>query len=185
MTIPFAPNHEIDGLRTAATWPNPSSRVLLVLMNQLLAARRYEEAYELFDKISSENPDRGLPLAVAGFVLSRMDGRIGDALNTLDAAVSKEVGVPNYLRGMVRAQAGITEGIADLELVVGLPERFPPGLRRSAYHGLAKLYAGAGRLEDAQRAQGKVGTERHESLLAVDFWVTEEAGFQFVPPRLV
>lgn len=185
MTIPFAPNHEVDGLRTAATWPNPSPRVLLVLMNQLLAARRFDEAYELFDKISHENPDRGLPLAITGVVLSRMDGRIGDALDTLDAAVAKEVGVPNYLRGVVRAQAGITEGIADLELVVALPDRFPPGLRRSAYHHLAKLYAAAGRDDDARRARDRVGTDRHESLLAVDFWVTEEAGFQFVPPRLV
>jgi glyoxylase-like metal-dependent hydrolase (beta-lactamase superfamily II) len=185
MTIPFAPSHEIDGLREAATWPNPSPRVLLVLMNQLLAAGRHDEAYELFDKISHENPDRGLPLAIAGVALSRMDGRIGDALTTLDDAVAREVGVPNYLRGIVRAQAGIVEGIADLELVVALPDRFPPGLRRSAYHGLAKLYAVAGRPEDAQRAKEKVGTERHESLLAVDFWVTDEAGFQFVPPRLV
>lgn len=40
MTIPFAPNHDIDGLRTAATWPNPLPRVLLVPMNQLLAAQR-------------------------------------------------------------------------------------------------------------------------------------------------
>jgi glyoxylase-like metal-dependent hydrolase (beta-lactamase superfamily II) len=185
MTIPFAPNHQIDGLRTAAGWPNPAPRVLLVLMNQLLAARRHEEGHELFDKIGNENPDQGLPLAIAGVFLSRMDGRIGDALDTLDAAVAREVGVPNYLRGIVRAQAGIAAGIADLELVTALPDRFPPGLRRSAYHGLATLYAAEGRHEDARRAREKVGTDRHESLLAVDYWVTEDDGFQFVPPRLV
>jgi glyoxylase-like metal-dependent hydrolase (beta-lactamase superfamily II) len=181
----FAGRQEIDGLYTAADWPNSSPQVLLVLMNQLLAARRYDEAHEFFDRLSRKHPDRGLPLAIAGVVLSKMDGRIGEALATLDAAVGREIGLPNYLRGIVRAQAGVAEGIADLELVVALPDRFPAGLRRAAYHGLAALYAAEGRTEDARRARHKVGTDRHPSLLAADYWVTEEAGFRFVPPRLV
>lgn len=185
MTRPFATSTDIDGLRIAASWPNPSPRILLVLMNQLLAARRYDEAYEFFDKLSREHPDQALPLAIAGVTLSKMDGRLHEALNMLDAAVAKQIGLPNYLRGIVRAQAGITTGIADLELVVALPDRFPAGLRRSAYHGLAALYAATGRDEDAARARDKVGTDRHTSLLAADYWVTDDAGFRFVPPRLV
>lgn len=181
----FAGRPEIDGLRTAAGWPAPSPQVLLVLMNQLLAARRYGEAHEFFDKLSRENPDQALPLAIAGVALSKMGGRLDEALGMLDAAVTKQVGLPNYLRGIVRAQAGVTEGIADLELVVAMPDRFPAGLRRSAYHGLATLYAVAGRTEDAQRARHKVGTDKHASLLAADYWVTDDAGFRFVPPRLV
>lgn len=181
----FATRHEIDGLRIAASWPNPSPRLLLVLMNQLLAARRYDEAHEFFDKLSQEQPDQALPLAIAGVVLSKMDGRLSEALDTLDAAVTKQIGLPNYLRGIVRAQAGITAGIADLELVVALPDRFPVGLRRSAYDGLAMLYAAAGREDDAARARDKVGTDRHTSLLAADYWVTDDAGFRFVPPHLV
>lgn len=181
----FADRHDIDGLRTAAGWPNPSPQVLLVLMNQLFTARRYEDAHEFFDKLSRENPDQALPLAIAGVALSKLDGQLDEALSMLDAAVEKQPGLPNYLRGVVRAQAGDPAGIADLELVVALPDRFPAGLRRSAYHGLAELYAAAGRTEDAQRARNKVGTDRHASLLAADYWVTEEAGFRFVPPRLV
>jgi glyoxylase-like metal-dependent hydrolase (beta-lactamase superfamily II) len=184
MSTACADNHEIDGLRTAARWPNPSPRVLLVLMNQLFAGRRYAEAHEFFDKLGRDDTARGLPLAIAGIALSRLDGRIDEALDTLDAAVAREIGLPNYLRGIVRAQTGIIEGIDDLELVVALPDRFPPGLRRSAYHGLALLYTAAGRTEDARRARDRVGTDRHPSLLASDYWVTDEAGFRFVPPAI-
>ena len=158
MTEAFAARVEIDALRTAAGWPNPAPQVLLVLMNQLLAARRYDEAHEFFAELSREHPDQALPLAIAGVALSKLDGRLDEALDTLDAAVAKEIGLPNYLRGIVRAQAGIAAGIDDLELVVALPGRFPAGLRRSAYHGLALLYAAAGRTDDAQRARDKVGT---------------------------
>ncbi|MGW4059889.1 MBL fold metallo-hydrolase [Amycolatopsis sp. NPDC004747] len=185
MSEPFATRTDIDGLRIAAGWPNPSPRVLLVLMNQLLAARRYDEAHEFFGKLVLEHPDQALPQAVLGVVLSKMDGRLDEAPAALDAAVAKQIGLPNYLRGIVRAQAGLTTGIADLELVVALPDRFPSGLRRSAYHGLAVLYAAAGRDDDAARARDKVGTDRHPALLAADYWVTDDAGFRFVPPRLV
>lgn len=182
--IPFALNRDIDGLRTAATWPNPASPLLMVLMNQFLAARRYDEAHHLFEKLSRDDPDRGLPLAIDGVFLAEMAGRIDEAQDALDAAVAKETGLPNYLRGIVRARNGITEGIADLEFVVARPDQFSPGLRRSAYHGLAKLYAATGRQEDATRAREKVGTDPRESLLSTEFGVTDEAGFQAGATRL-
>jgi tetratricopeptide (TPR) repeat protein len=156
MAKTFATRTEIDSLRIAAGWPNASPQVQLVLMNQLLAARRYDEAHEFFAKLGQEHPDQALPLAIAGVALSKMDGRLDEAMDTLDAAVATQIGLPNYLRGIVRAEAGVTAGIADLELVVALPDRFPAGLRRSAYHGLATLYAAAGRDEDTARpGQGR------------------------------
>jgi hypothetical protein len=56
--------------------------------------------------------------------------------------------------------------------------RFPPGLLRAAYEGLAHAYDILGRTQEAETARSRSGR------LITDYWVTPGDGFRFVPQRL-
>lgn len=185
----FSPSRDIDALMTAARWPGAAPRVLLLLLGRLAAARRFADGYTFFSELARHQPDNALALAAAGRFQSSLEGQVPEALAKLDAAAAMTPGLPNFLRGTVLAQAPAAgrakDAIADLELVVALPDRFPPGLRRTAYHALAGLYTAAGRPEDAERARAKAGFAPGVPAVTADYWVTEQDGFRFVPPRLV
>jgi glyoxylase-like metal-dependent hydrolase (beta-lactamase superfamily II) len=181
----------VEALTAAVRWPDASPRTVLALVGQLMAARRHDEAYELFDELSGERPGDPLLLAAAGLFQSRVDGQLADAIDKLDKAVATGPGLPNYFRGLVLAQLPAALGrtgdaIADLELVTALTDRFPIGLRRAALRALGNAYRLAGRTEDAAAALRKVGLTAESDLPAVttDYWMTEEDGFRFTPPAV-
>jgi glyoxylase-like metal-dependent hydrolase (beta-lactamase superfamily II) len=181
----------VEALIAAARWPNVSPRTLLALVSQLMATRRYDEAYSLLAELSAERPGQPLLLAAAGLFQARLDGRLTDAIEKLDKAVATGPGLPNYFRGLVLAQLPAQLGrtddaIADLELVMALPDRFPVGLRRAAQRALGEAYRTAGRTEDSVTALRKVGVTAGSDLpaLTTDYQLNEQDGFRFTPPAL-
>ncbi|MFC0542768.1 MBL fold metallo-hydrolase [Kutzneria chonburiensis] len=164
---------------------------MLALIGQLAAARRDDEAYELFAELSGQRPGDPLLLAAAGLFQARlMDGRLADALDKLDKAVAAGPGLPNYFRGLVLTQLPVQLGrtddaIADLEFVTALHD-FPIGLRRAALRAVGNAYRVAGRTEDSATALRKVGLTAESDLpeLTIDYWMTEADGFRFTPPAV-
>lgn len=187
--LPFARSLEIEALLTAARWPGAALQVNLLLMSRFAAARRFAEGAELFADLARERPTDPLPLAASGFLLSHVDGQLPEALARLNAAADLEPGLANLLRGLAQARDPAPEhaagAINDLSLVVALPDRFPPGLRRAAYRGLAALFAATGRPEDADAALSRAGLTADLPPFTTDGWVTDRDGFRFVPPRFL
>jgi glyoxylase-like metal-dependent hydrolase (beta-lactamase superfamily II) len=184
-------NLTLQALMAAARWPDASPRVVLTLVGQLNASRRYDEAYAYFDELARQNPDRPLLLAAAGSFQARLAGQAAEAVGKLDAAVAASPGLPNYLRGMVLsrlpAELGRTQdAVSDLEFVLARPTGFPIGLRRPAYAGLGNAYRLLGRDEESAEAlrKAQVTSDPDMPPLTADFWVTEQDGFRFVPPAL-
>lgn len=180
-----------EALMTAARWPNASPRTVVSLVGQLAATHRYDDAYAYFGELARERPGQALPLAAAGFFQARLDGQLGDALDKLDKAVAAGPGLPNYFRGVVLAHLPADYGrtgdaVADLELVLALPDRFPVGLRRAAYRGLGNAYRLLGRIDDSAAALRVAGVADYPDLppLTADYWVTEQDGFRFTPSGL-
>lgn len=188
-------NLELEALRQAVQWPNPRPQVVLALAGQLLAARQYEQGSALFAERAEQVPGQPLYTALAGFFEALAGHDLDHALDLLDQAVGQAPGVTNYFRGLVLAQLPAPLGkaeaaVADLELVLALPERagFPAGLRRAVYPALATAYAALGRGDEARAARdraGPAGADPDFPALVTDWWVTRDDGFHFGPPRLV
>lgn len=180
-----------EAMMIAARWPDASPRLVLSLTAQLVASRRYAEAYRFFNELSREQPDKPLFLAVAASFQARLPGQLEKAIGKLDAAVAAEPGLPHYFRGATLAEmplgAGRTkDAVTDLEFVLALRDRFPVGLRRAVFRGLARAYQSLGRTEDAAAARQKAGLDTQPDLppLVTDFWITDQDGAQFAPPGL-
>ena len=192
---PISRNLELEALREAVRWPNPSPRTVLALAGQLLAARQHDQGRALFAERAEQVPAQPLYAALAGFFQALAGSDLDHALDLLDRAVDQAPGVANYLRGLILAQlpAGFGQAeaaVADLELVLALPEwaGFPVGLRRAVYPALATAYAALGRSDDARAARDRAGpapADPDYPALVTDWWVTRDEGFHFGPPRLV
>jgi hypothetical protein len=131
---PISRNLELEALREAVRWPNPSPRTVLALAGQLLAARQHDQGRALFAERAEQVPAQPLYAALAGFFQALAGSDLDHALDLLDRAVDQAPGVANYLRGLILAQlpAGFGQAeaaVADLELVLALPEwaGFPSG----------------------------------------------------------
>jgi len=176
---------EIDALKEAAAWPNADQRTVVALASQLLAAELYQEGFDYFAARRVEGEPTGdLSLALAGAFQARLDGRSEEAIAKLDAAAELGLGLPQFFRGTSLARLPECGGragtvVADLELVLAVKEQFPPGMMRAVYEGLSHAYELLGRTEDAESARSRSGE------LITDYWVSTEAGFGFVAPRLV
>src|SRR5262249_40609537 len=78
--------------------------------------------------------------------------------------------------------------VEDLTWVLDNKERFPIGLRRAAYYGLAQAYTTLGREAQAREALARSGASRLDPAqpgFIADFSVSARDGFRFRPPRLV
>jgi len=192
---PISRNLQLDALREAVRWPNPSPRTALALAGQLLAARQDERGSAEFTELAGAAPDQPLFAALAGFFQARAGHDLGEALRLLDRAVEHAPGLASYFRGLVLAQLPASLGkagtaAADLELVLALPEQagFPVGLRRAVYPALAAAYAALGRdgeAEAARRLAGPSAADPDYPALTTDWWLTRDDGFHLGPPRVV
>src|SRR5262249_46905339 len=118
---------------------------------------------------------------------------VNDAVAKLGRAVALDPGLPRYLRGVVLA--GLPErfgkaqtAVGDLTWMLDNKERFPVGLRRGAYYGLAQAYTTLGRAAEAREALARSGASRLDTTQPVfiaDFSVAAREGFRFRPPRPV
>jgi glyoxylase-like metal-dependent hydrolase (beta-lactamase superfamily II) len=189
---PITRHLEIEALMEAVRWPGAEPTTTVILAGQLLAARRYQEGYEYFLERAEAEPHRPLFLAVAGYFQGRLGTDRDAALAKLDDAAERELGLPNYFRGLSLADlpdlAGRAEtAAADLELVLAVRDRFPVGFLRGVRRALSEAYAGLGRHDEAKAALEESGYASGADLplLTTDFWVTAKDGFHFAPPRLV
>src|SRR5215475_7260611 len=199
---PIVPDLEAEALKEAVHWPKADVTTVMTLAGRLMAGRRDAEGLAYFRDRAVSEPDRGLFLALEGVFQARQAGTISlfrrvawvnDAVAKLDRAVALDPGLPRYLRGTVLA--GLPErfgkaqaAIDDLTWVLANKERFPVGLRRGAYYGLAQAYTTLGREAQAKDALAKSGASRLDAAQPVfiaDFSVSARDGFRFRPPRLV
>jgi glyoxylase-like metal-dependent hydrolase (beta-lactamase superfamily II) len=167
-----------------------------------MAARRDADALAYFRERAASEPGRGLFLALEAVFQARQADNVSlfrrvawvnDAVAKLDRAVALDPGLPRYLRGIVLA--GLPErfgkaraAVEDLTWVLDNKERFPVGLRRGAYYGLAQAHTTLGREARARETLARSGASRLDTTQPVfiaDYSVSARDGFRFRPPRLV
>ena len=198
----IVPDLELDALQEAVRWPQADVTAVMTLAGRLMAGRRDAEGLAYFRERAAAEPGRGLFLALEGVFQARQAGTVSlfrrvawvnDAVAKLDRAVALEPGLTRYLRGVVLA--GLPErfgkaqtAVENLTWVLDNKERFPVGLRRGAYYGLAQAYTTLGRQAQARDALAKSGASRldpAQPVFVADFSVSAREGFRFRPPRLV
>jgi glyoxylase-like metal-dependent hydrolase (beta-lactamase superfamily II) len=199
---PIVPDLELEALKEAVSWPKAGVPAVMALAGRLMADRRDAEGLAYFRERAASEPGRGLFLALEGVFQARQANSISlfrrvawvnDAVAKLDRAVALEPGLPRYLRGIVLAGLPSRFGkaqaaVEDLTWMLDNKERFPVGLRRAAYYGLAHAYTTLGRDAEARAALARSGASRldtAQSVFIADFSVSARDGFRFRPPRLV
>jgi len=199
---PIVPDLELEALKEAVSWAKADVAAVMTLAGRLMAGRRDAEAFAYFSERAASDPGRGLLLALEGVFQARQAGSVSlfrraawvnDAVAKLDRAVVLEPGLPRYLRGVVLA--GLPErfgkaqaAVEDLTWVLHNKDRFPVGLRRGVYYGLAQAYTTLGREAQARDALARSGSSRLDAAQPVfiaDFSLSARDGFRFRPPRLV
>lgn len=199
---PIARDVDLEALQEAVRWPNADVQTVMNLAGRFLAARRDAEALDYFHERAAAAPDRGVFLALEGLFQARRAGDVSlfrrvawvnDAIAKLDRAVAQDPGLSRYLRGVVLATLPERFGkaqtaVQDLRWVLDNKERFPVGLRRGVYAGLASAYTTLGRGEEARDALARAGLSRvdpTQPVLTLDGSVTARDGFRFRPPRII
>ena len=199
---PLMRDPELEALQEAVRWPKPDVSTVLALVGRFVAAGRDQEGYAYFQGRTRDAPDRPLFLALEGFFqarvagdvfLLRRTGWVNAAVAKLNGAVARDPGVPRYFRGLVLAELPArfektTTAVTDLQWVLDNKDRFPVGLRRSVYRGLARAFTTLGREGEAKAALERSGYASLDPSLPIfttDSWVTAKDGFRFRPPRLV
>lgn len=202
VTGPLAPLLELEALKQAVRWPNPSLQAIVTLVGQFLAAHRDRDACAYFAERAGEHPDQPIFLALEGLFqarsaasvpLFRRPARVRDALRKLDSAVERAPGLTTYFRGVVQADLpGMFRrremAVSDLEWVLAHKDQFPIGLRRGVYLGLAKAYAALGNTkaaDEALRQSGVASLDGDAPVFVTDWWMTADDGFRFTTPRLL
>jgi glyoxylase-like metal-dependent hydrolase (beta-lactamase superfamily II) len=199
---PIVPDLELEALKEAVRWPKPDVTAVMALAGRLMAGRRDSEGLVYFRERAVSEPGRGLFLALEGVFQARQASNISlfrrvawvnDAVGKLDRAVALDPGLPRYLRGIVLAGLPGRFGKAqtavdDLTWMLDNKDRFPVGLRRGAYYGLAQAYTTLGREADAREALARSGVSSlsdSRPVFIADFSLSAREGFRFRPPRLV
>lgn len=195
----FSRNLDLEGLERAVRFREPSVTVVMSLANQYLASRRFSDGQATFCARAAELPERPLFLALCGLFQARLAPEVpllrrvawvNDALGKLDRAALTD-GLSRYLRGLVAAELPprfdrSKQATADLEWMLTQTGAFPSGLRRGAYLGLARLYAGAGQPERSRQMQDHAGgaPDGDAPVLLTNFAITARAGLRFTEPAL-
>lgn len=107
MTEQIIKDRGVEALKTAASWPGADRTILITLATVLAATGADDDGASFFDALVGSQPDQVLPLALAGFFQVRAGRDILAGLAKLDEAASKDLGLPQYYRGL--ALAGLPE----------------------------------------------------------------------------
>jgi glyoxylase-like metal-dependent hydrolase (beta-lactamase superfamily II) len=199
---PIVPDLELEALKEAVRWPGADVAAIMALTGRLMAGRRDAEGLAYFSERAAREPSRGLFLALEGVFQARQANSVSlfrrvawvnDAVAKLDRAAALDPGLPRYLRGVVLAglpkRFGKAEAaVADLTWMLDNKDRFPVGLRRGAYYGLAQAYTTLGHEAQAAQALARSGVSRLDNaqpVFVADFSVSAQDGFRFRPSRLI
>ncbi len=199
---PISRNRLLGSLKEAASWPGADRGTLVTLAAALVAARADAEGSSYFQGLSDKNPASATAQALAGFFQVRAGHDVASAMDRLDTAVTMDVGLPQYFRGLALAEllpdAGPSDAgpaaadtwraeqvIADLELVLAARDQFPVFLLRAAYQALARACLLVGRRQQAAEALrrsglGPVATRRPP--VFTSFSVTARDGMRLSAP---
>jgi hypothetical protein len=193
---------ELEALEEVVRWPDTPVPTIVILAGRFIASQRDQEAYAYFRERAKRRPEQPLFLALEGFFQARSAGHVSllqrtgwvnEAVAKLDRAVAQDPGLSRYFRGLVLAELPRSfkkteAAVADLEWVLQNKERFPHGLRRSVYRGLARAYTTLGREGEAQSALARSGyasLDPAQPVFTTDATVSAKDGFRFRPPRLI
>jgi glyoxylase-like metal-dependent hydrolase (beta-lactamase superfamily II) len=185
-------DHNIEGLKVAASWPGADRVTLVTLATVFAATGADRDGLTYFGALAASQPDQVLPLALAGYFQVRAGDDVPAGLAKLDDAASRDLGLAQYYRGLalaaLPAEAGHTEqAVADLEFVLAVRDQFPSGMIRAVYHGLAAAYAALGKDDLAAKAAGDSGLSSAPAGARLQFaggWANPADGFHFSSPRI-
>jgi glyoxylase-like metal-dependent hydrolase (beta-lactamase superfamily II) len=183
----------VEALKTAASWPGADRATLVTLATVLAATGADAEGASFFEALAASQPDQVLPLVLAGFFGVRSGQDIPAGLTKLDEAAAKDLGPPQYYRGLALAglppEAGrAPQAVADLEFVLAVRDQFPAAMLRAAHHGLAAAHAALGNEDLAAQAAADSGLSTAPAGARLEFggfWVSAAEGFHFTSPRIV
>jgi glyoxylase-like metal-dependent hydrolase (beta-lactamase superfamily II) len=193
---------ELEALAEAVRWPNAQVPTIVTLVGRFIAGHRDQEAYGYFQERARSQPEQPLFLALEGFFQARVAGEVtllrrtawvNEAVAKLDRAVERDPGLSRYFRGLVLAELPRSfrkteAALTDLDWVLQHRDRFPHGLRRSVYRGLARAYTTLGREAEARSAlarSGYVSLDPAQPVFTTDASLSARDGYRFRPPRLI
>ena len=199
---PIVRDVELEALQEAVRWPKADVTTVMVLANRFMATHRDADGLAYFQDRAASEPDRALFPALEGLFEARSAdevsvfrrvARVNNALAKLDRAVALDGGLPRYVRGVVLAALPARfdkarAAVDDLTWVLDNKDRFPVGLRRSVYLGLASAYTTLGRETEARAALARAGVSKldpTQPVITADYSLTAQDGFRFRPRRLV
>ena len=183
----------VEALKIAAGWTGADRTTIVTLATILAATGADADGLRYFETLTADQPDQALPLALAGYFGVRAGRDIPAALARLDEAATRDLGLPQYYRGLALAglppEAGQAErAVADLEFVLQVRDQLPTPMMRAVHHGLAAAYAVLGQDDLATRAAADSGLPaalRGVRLEFSGFWANPADGFRFSSPRIV
>jgi glyoxylase-like metal-dependent hydrolase (beta-lactamase superfamily II) len=186
-------DHTIEALKTAAGWPGADQATLVTLATVLAATGADAEGAAFFRGLADRQPGQVLPQVLAGFFGARAGQDVPAALQLLDQAAEKDLGLPQYYRGLALAglppEAGKAgQAVADLEFVLAVRDQFPSNMIRAVHHGLAAAHTTLGNTEQASRAvaaSGLASAPPGARLEFTGFWANPAEGFHFTSPRII
>ncbi len=192
MSEQIVKDHVIEALKTAAGWPGADRATLVTLATVLAATGADAEGAAFFGELAASQPGQVLPLTLAGFFAVREGQDIPAGLAQLDQAASKDLGLPQYYRGLALAglppEAGKAgQAVADLEFVLAVRDQLPSNMIRAVHHGLAAAHAALGNHEQAAQAaaaSGLAGVPPGTRLEFGGYWVNRAEGIHMTSPRI-
>jgi len=192
MSQQIVKDHNIEALKTAASWPGADRATLVTLATVLAATGADHEGLRFFGALAASQPDQVLPLALAGYFQVRAGEDIPAGLARLDDAASRDLGLAQYYRGLALAALPAGAGhagqaVADLEFVLAVRDQFPGNMIRAVYHGLAAAYAGVGKDDLAAKAVTDSGLSSAPAGARLEFgggWASPADGYHFSSPTI-
>jgi glyoxylase-like metal-dependent hydrolase (beta-lactamase superfamily II) len=189
-------DHGVEALKVVARWPGADRATLVTLATVLAGTGADAEGYAYFRDLAADQPEQVLPGALAGFFQVRAGDDIPAGVARLDDAAGRDLGLPQYYRGLALAGlAGLAadpdraaQAVQDLEFVLAVRDQLPGQMIRAVQHALAAAYSALGRDQDAATAAARSGMSaapRGTRLEFSGFWVSAAEGFHFGSPRIV
>jgi glyoxylase-like metal-dependent hydrolase (beta-lactamase superfamily II) len=186
-------DHNLEALKTAASWPGADRTTLVTLATVLAATGADAEGLIFFNALAARQPDQPLPLALAGYFQVRTGQDVEAGVARLNDAAARDLGPAQYFRGLALAGLPAESGhpqqaIADLEFILAVRDQFPTPMIRAVYKGLAAAYAATGNQNLAAQATADSGLSSAPPDTRLEFgggWANPTDGYHFTSPGLV